>query len=299
MVEGIQRLLGLALVLMLLMSPSGAAPVLALPEAAPTSAQESVAVRVVASPDESFVHATSCSQADVQAAIDAANDGDTVLVPSGSCTWTAPVSFANKGITIRGAGIDQSIITDATSDAWGQTPFWIEGAKGKPFRITGFTFNGTSDGNGVIHIEGTCKDFRIDHCKIDDVGGVTIGVRGYTYGVIDHCTFTGDMYAIFVRAAFPGDASWQRPLGLGTADAVYIEDCIFDYTNGNFPVVDAQSGGRYALRHNVVNNSYAVTHGTESGYPERGTFSYEIYENSFTSPGNWFTAVFLSLDFAH
>ena len=57
MVEGIQRLLGLALVLMLLMSPSGAAPVLALPEAAPTSAQESVAVRVVASPDESFVHA--------------------------------------------------------------------------------------------------------------------------------------------------------------------------------------------------------------------------------------------------
>jgi polygalacturonase len=37
------------------------------------------------------IHAASCSQEDVQAAIDAANDGDTVSVPAGTCTWTTPL----------------------------------------------------------------------------------------------------------------------------------------------------------------------------------------------------------------
>ena len=46
----------------------------------------------------------------------------------------------------------------------------VVGVEGKPFRITGITFDGTglSDAGvwaGVIVIIGNCKNFRIDHCK--------------------------------------------------------------------------------------------------------------------------------------
>ena len=42
--------------------------------------------------------------------------------------------------------------------------------EGKPFRVTGITFDGTGYPNagnraGLLEIRGTCKNFRIDHCK--------------------------------------------------------------------------------------------------------------------------------------
>src|SRR3990167_2350235 len=45
------------------------------------------------------INAASCSSADVQNAINAASNGDRVLVPAGTCTWTTAVSIPNtKGI---------------------------------------------------------------------------------------------------------------------------------------------------------------------------------------------------------
>lgn len=247
----------------------------------------------VCNSDAATINAASCSQTDVQAAVNSANNGDTVVVPAGSCTWTSVIKLKDKGITIQGAGIDQTVITDSTTSDWEQTPFWIIGSEGKPFRITGFTFNGVSDYHGSIYITGTCKNFRIDNCKFVDLGSRPIEVQGYTFGVIDHCTFTGNMANIRLKGLYPGDASFQRPLSLGTANAVYIEDCIFDRTNEHIGAVDGQSGGRYVFRYNTVISTFVATHGSETGYPERSVFSYEIYENTFTSPSNWFAAIFL------
>ena len=93
-----------------------------------------------------LIKAASCSQHDVQAAIDAASDGDTVLVPAGTAAWTSPdenapaVLIAKKAITVQGAGMDKTIITDATGAKAHQVPFRIIAAQGKPFRITGFAF---------------------------------------------------------------------------------------------------------------------------------------------------------------
>ena len=53
-----------------------------------------------------IVYAASCEQSDVQAAINSASDGDTVVVPAGSCTWSASVSVPNsRKITLQGAGV--------------------------------------------------------------------------------------------------------------------------------------------------------------------------------------------------
>ena len=237
----------------------------------------------------SFIHAASCSQADVEAAIDAASDGDFVLIPAGHCTWTTPasnepsVTINQKGITLLGAGIDQTVITDGTTTEWNETPLRVDGVEGKPFRITGFTFvgNGQNDSFPVIQVNGECTDWRIDHIKFNDAKRA-VSTSGYTYGVIDHCTFSNQTYdfpyqAIAVSA---DDNSWQRPLALGTANAVYIEDCLFDYTQfGN--TVDGHIGARFVFRHNTLNSTYVEAHGFCCSL-SRGTFSYEVYSNTIT-----------------
>jgi hypothetical protein len=50
------------------------------------------------------ITAATCSTAHVQAAINAAVDGDVVLIPAGACVWTSGVTITGKGIELRGAG---------------------------------------------------------------------------------------------------------------------------------------------------------------------------------------------------
>src|SRR4029078_2447710 len=57
------------------------------------------------------ISAPSCSNTDVQAAVNRANDGDVVTVPAGNCTWASHVGLENKNIWVRGAGIGQTVIT--------------------------------------------------------------------------------------------------------------------------------------------------------------------------------------------
>ena len=84
------------------------------------------------------ITAASCSAAAVQDAINVASDGDTVTVPEGNCTWTTMVSIDNKGLTLRGAGIGQTTITDQTS---GTSALNITGATTTKFvDISGFTW---------------------------------------------------------------------------------------------------------------------------------------------------------------
>ena len=63
------------------------------------------------------ITAAGCSSANVQSAMNSAVDGDTVIVPAGSCTWTSAVwiNSVNLGGTLQGAGIGQTIITNGSS----------------------------------------------------------------------------------------------------------------------------------------------------------------------------------------
>jgi hypothetical protein len=283
MARMIQRLLGVALVLALLLAPGEAAAVSALPG-------ETVSPQIIAAPAGNFVYAASCSQGDVQNAIDAASDGDFVVVPAGACAWTTPpgddsvpaVSSDGKGITLQGAGIGQTVITDATGTGWNNSLIRVEGVEGKPFRITGFTFTGCNGPVG-IHIGGDCKNFRIDHCGFFSGEFFTaINVSGFSHGVIDHCDFTNSR--VLVREALAGDDPWKRPLTLGSPNAVYVEDCYF-YADVHSNAIDSNGGGRWVFRYNTVVNNYCEAHGLQNPN-ERGTFSYELYENTFTTVDN-------------
>ena len=108
-------------------------------------------------------------------AIDAAKDGDTVQLPAGTAVWTKGWNTGHgakmKAITIQGAGMDKTVICDRSQPATDCVPFELLGVEGKPFRVTGITFDGTGShdaaarGADSMSISGTCKNFRIDHCK--------------------------------------------------------------------------------------------------------------------------------------
>lgn len=155
----IQRLLGSTIVLALLLAPGETSGVSALPGQ----------VAVVAA--ENVIYAASCSQADVQAAINVAGDGDFVLVPAGHCAWTTPagnndvpaVLISGKAITLQGMGTGQTVITDTTGTGWNNYLLRVNGVDGKPFRITGFTFAALNT-PAAIGIYGTSKEFRRPLC---------------------------------------------------------------------------------------------------------------------------------------
>lgn len=58
------------------------------------------------------INAASCNTGNVQTAINSAAEGDTVIIPPGTCTWTSGVTISGKGITVKGAGSGRIIAYD-------------------------------------------------------------------------------------------------------------------------------------------------------------------------------------------
>jgi len=233
-----------------------------------------------------IIQAASCSQQDVQAAIDLAQDGDTVLVPAGTAIWAGRVNLVNKAIVLKGAGIGITVIHEENTSSL----LRLSGAEGKPFRVTGFSFYFNNQAVGVL---GASKSWRIDNCLFSSdsfrVAIMTGSVNdtGYSYGLIDNCQFYNSRVMCF--EGNNGHESWKRPLGLGTDTAVYVEDCVFDFSVfGN--AIDANHGGRYVFRYNQLYNVYIEAHSLSNSWTNpwsfaRATRKYEIYNNTFTTDG--------------
>jgi hypothetical protein len=234
-------------------------------------------------------------------AIDLARDGDTVQLPEGSAVWKHGWNTGHwakmKAITIHGAGIDRTIIRDGTSTAAGDEPFDLKGVEGKPFRVTGITFDGTGLPNagtwaGAVVIGGNCKNFRIDHCRFLNMDRM-MTISGDTYGLVDHCAFHaltkkgGLAQTIYYMG--PGKANFTKPLTLGTAEAVYFEDNEAHFSpevvnaTGNNPWIVPYHGARVVIRHNKIINTQLEIYRVRPG--ALGCQSAEIYDNAFSAEG--------------
>lgn len=229
------------------------------------------------------LNANSCSQSDVQAAINSAAAGDRVVVPAGNCTWTAAVTIpGSKKIMLQGAGIDSTLITFSSASAIAIN-IDLSGS-----RLTGFTLK-----EGGIQVDG--DGWRVDHCKFYSessfLNGVLVaGSREYNHptGLVDHCTFYNTRVAIAGWMGLMANALWAQPLNLGSGDnVVYVEDCVFDATlHAN--AIDSNYGGRYVFRYNTVNDTYIEAHSVQSG-TNRASMKWEIYNNTFNqiNYGQW------------
>ncbi|HYM74936.1 MAG TPA: hypothetical protein VE377_03070 [Candidatus Dormibacteraeota bacterium] len=253
------------------------------------------------------VNAASCSQSNVQSAINAASSGDTVVVPSGSCTYTTATSYTasviiNKAITVQGqtactgAGsslscTDGTIISDGTGTNSGEIPFEISSSGA---RLTGFSFVDTRsvvDAKSAVQTDAGTTGWRIDHNHFHPTNtNNTRAITAYGYGLVDHNYFQDALDGVDVEGGqsgdttYAGDASWTQAMSFGTANAVYIEDNEFNYTQVLDGAYDSYAGARVVFRYNDVKNTNFGSHGLDSG-GLRSTLQQEIYGNTVSNTG--------------
>jgi hypothetical protein len=253
--------------------------------------------------------AKSCSQEDVQAAIDAAGDGDTVIVPAGTSEYrtavpnTPALRIRDKGIALLGAGIGKTILKDNTYDTgkthWGsEGMIRAQGKKGAVLRISGFEFDGSGILNAgktvVVGVSGHYAKVRIDHCQFLNVCSA-VQINGDVCGVVDHCRYELMEDHQLGNPGFCGvygtsATAWQTPTQLGDANAVYIEDCHIEFHNpksNDSPALATMDGARAVFRHNTVEDGFLEFFGVDSR--PRGTQRFEVYDNSFS--GKCFCAI--------
>ena len=226
------------------------------------------------------VNAASAALEDVQAAVDSADIGNIVFIPAGNVTWQSTLSIPdNKKITLKGSGRDQTIISSTES-----APGTLISAGYSGSRITEIGFKlGNDNGQGI-----SCSGigWRVDNCRFENnISSIIEGVTAKGYpdnggcpvGVVDHCEFINIRVLVIGDAGLMANKIWAEPLGLGTNNAVFVEDCIFNFTDfGN--AIDANYGGRYVFRYNELTDVYIEAHSVQGTH--RATRSWEIYGNT-------------------
>lgn len=260
--------------------------------------------------ESATVKAKSVSLSDVVSAIRLAREGDTVVVPAGTASWSSLLTIT-KGITLQGATTvtgpstnptanDATIIKDDTRRSGpGVGIIKVTLSSGQSFRLSGFTFQAGGSttyagGNGAIHLlsrdNSPNVSMRIDHCHFKFLyQPKDIWVSGWVFGVSDHCihdclprTFSflvwHDTYG--GKSQENGNGSWADSPYWGSEKFFFIEDNTINgsgrsQTSGT---IDAKCGARYVARHNAFNNAKPNSHGTQR-FPQRGVRAIESYNN--------------------
>lgn len=236
-------------------------------------------------------YAASLSPSDIQRAVDAADPGDTVVLPAGEYVGFNKSVAVPNGISLRGQGNDQTILKN-TSGA--MTLFiWNSAQKSSSYRvkISGLRILGYGDGSGSGIELNNMLDFIVTDLYIKALSSVGIGVKGTSRGVIYNCDFIDiyrtDLQGCGYGVVVHGDGVWDEPKPpLGTKEAVFVEDCYF---SGCKHGVSSNVDSHYVIRHNrfegLRHNRQGVdVHGKQSAWP-CGSNTYEIYNNTIIGSG--------------
>lgn len=245
--------------------------------------------------------AASCSTADVQSAITTAVDGDRILIPNGSCTWTTGISTTKQIIiraqtytpTFQGATTRSVILTNNSAT----TPlFTMQTGNSFHTGLAGIRVNegtGTSNvlevtGSGTkvflladMYLEGKQRNGSSQDIDLIDwqaQGGVIWNTRiigqgtGGTAGV---GTLDG-MMVIKGQARAWNTASTMGALDTAGTINTYIED---SYCANVQALPDLDDDGRAVVRYSVLDGCIGVTHGFTSTWGGRHI---EYYNNTFS-----------------
>ena len=241
------------------------------------------------------INSASCSMADVQAAVNSAKDGDTVIIPNPAgeyCPWdgTVNIDASRRNIIIRGQS------RDTTHIQCNAKCFSVSGAENYQWVLSDLKISelpGQRIWDGAIGISGTGKNWKVHDLNYESSGrfGYFIRTTGYTYGVIYNIHATGTIVEL-LNAKYDNWNSWTRHYDWGDEKAIFVEDCTINWGSGyeGAPVIDGDEGARVVFRHNTVRNTIAGGHGFDSG-DGSSMFSAEVYSNNFTidgtSAGTW------------
>lgn len=220
-----------------------------------------------------IINLPNLDQSVVQSYVNNSIDGDVLILPEGNVEWTSKLVVDSKNITLKGAGKYKTRILS-------NMPNEIIRMNYNASRITDMELIQNNE-NGVFTLLYGCRDWRIDHCKITNLTdpSIIISVMNnenspFPRGLIDHNVFDNARIVVY-GGALMANTEWSRTLGLGTYNAVYVENNYIKRLHGN--CIDANYGGRYVFRNNIVVGAYIECHAVQM--TNRAGRSWEIYNN--------------------
>ncbi|MEY6432517.1 hypothetical protein ABC977_08880 [Thioalkalicoccus limnaeus] len=229
------------------------------------------------------INASSCSQSHVSAAISSATNGDTVLVPQGTCSWSG--LSISKPIYLKGAGVGRTNITISGNTVTKQS--------GGVIRISDFSFSKSGGGNASkgFSINGSWRNaqpviFQNNAFTISNSGLFFLDVAGGV--IIAGNSFSGGWDDSFIQPKDSRDTenSWGTADTMGTRDTNgilnhYIENNTFH--GGTNQGIDADDATRVVYRYNTLTNSSFNSHGYASS--SVGVRHWEVYNNIWIYDG--------------
>ena len=232
------------------------------------------------------IQANSCQETDVNAVINGpthvAANGDTIQIPTGTCTWNSTISISGKGFTIVGAGTPNTlpsqvgaapsnttliVNTYGGGQSWGLPLFVVSNIPyGKTMRISMLNIQpvagaGATTLVGGLSFVGTCTVSGCPNIRVDNItfpsswdgplrGGLILADG--VFGVLDHNTASGvSLGPPLVQLAHSawqgiggyGDNSFASADTFGTSQALYIENNLLSLARGTENDVNAMGGG--------------------------------------------------------
>ncbi|MFZ1684450.1 MAG: right-handed parallel beta-helix repeat-containing protein, partial [Candidatus Zixiibacteriota bacterium] len=194
-------------------------------------------------------------QPTIQAGVNAAVNGDTVMVAQGTYTGDGnrDIDFAGKSIVLRAI----SNLLATTIDCQGTTSeyhraFYLHTGEDSTTVIDGFTITGAYDSTGAVYCHGT--GVKLVHCTI--IGNSVSGVRHVPVGstwkwmVVDGCTITNNT----------GD-------GIYVTGGLVMRNCTISHNSGNGLYAKEPSSNSNVSHSIFANNGLAGMGGSSfSGY---------------------------------
>lgn len=248
-----------------------------------------------------------CEEGDVQTSVDDSFDGDTITIPTGSCTWTTTVRVGTslsdlRNVTIQGSGSQETILTYNVPESQPtnqRSLFVVWGSGTELNRITNLRItqhvDNENNSQGIISWRGGDGDsadpqclFRVDNVYFDYFLNWPVFINNKVCGVIDHNTVRNGTLS-FVHGANDTWDSGTQGLGsfaaapaFGGIAATYIETNDIEFaSNQSASVFDSEVGARVVARFNRMMNSRCEVHGMEGGL-QAGTAKWECYANDMS-----------------
>jgi hypothetical protein len=239
--------------------------------------------------------AADCNQSSVNAVINGpthkAVNGDTIVIPAGTCTWTSGITVSGVGIDITGTGTPNT--GGGTVGAGASNTTLIDDISGPFFTFTNLSYGETAkvelltmsatSGTTIlaaIQFTGNCTSSGCGQIRVDNItfstgnwestlsGGMVL--TDNVFGVLDHNTASetpnegGDPPIVQINfdswqgVGSWGDNSFATADTFGTGQALYIENNSLNAVRGSENDVSTSfetiGGARYVCRFNTITN---------------------------------------------
>lgn len=239
-------------------------------------------------------YAAGVDQASVSNAVVAASNGDVILIPAGSATWTNTLITTKRVMFI---GANSSTLTNETRITvdTASTPIGFQGVSTADTNIFGASYffldmnNETSPLFGInvgSSTQTTNKNFRLHHLHIDEIRTRGINTLGVCEGLVDQnwlnqpfnfaaqaLTFQG-----WTRSSASITTARKTPIAFGTStNYVYVERNLVSSAFANDSSCELYRDAQVCVR----SNYFGTTAGVHDHTGNRSAPTFEWYGNYF------------------